>query len=244
MCSSDLTPPPRFVGIQQADDCNDKDDSVFPGAPETCDQVDQDCDGRPDNKPVDGRTFYVDADQDGFGDPLNTVMDCTMPAGTSLNQLDCNDSSTLEPAFVDLSGMKGASGTLVDPVTSIQEMVDAGRACIVVASGTYQEDLDLSGYQGSIASLSNDTVIEGLGDGPAVRIDGAVVTLKGLTITGGAASTDWVYDEGDTSGGVCVGSLESAGGGISITSSTVALSEVTIRDNDITGGAEIGRAHV
>ena len=85
--------------------------------------------------------------------------------------------------------------------------------------------------------LFRSTVIEGLGDGPAVRIDGAVVTLKGLTITGGAASTDWVYDEGDTSGGVCVGSLESAGGGISITSSTVALSEVTIRDNDITGGA-------
>ena len=34
-----------------------------------------------------------------------------------------------------------------------------------------------------------------------------------------------------------MGSLESAGGGISITSSTVALSEVTIRDNDITGGS-------
>lgn len=230
------SPPPNYVGIQEADDCDDRDDSIFPGAPETCDQIDQDCNKVPDNNPIDGRVFYADIDQDGFGDPLNAIMDCTMPADTSLNQLDCDDTDMLQPAVVDLSGMKGASGTLADPATSIQEMVDGGRACIVLASGTYQEDLDLSGYQGSISSISGDAVIEGLGDGPAIRIDGASVTLKGLIITGGGVSSEWVYDEGDNNAGVCTGALESTGGGLSITNSTVALSEVTIRDNDITGG--------
>ena len=45
-----------------ATDCDDLDETIFPGAPETADDgIDQDCNG------TDTITCYVDADRDGFG---------------------------------------------------------------------------------------------------------------------------------------------------------------------------------
>jgi hypothetical protein len=34
---------------------------------------------------------FTDTDNDGFGDPDNTVVDCTLPAGYSTNNSDCDD---------------------------------------------------------------------------------------------------------------------------------------------------------
>ena len=50
-------------------DCNDADDTVYPGAAELCDGIDQDCDGVADNG-LATQTYYADVDGDGFGDPL------------------------------------------------------------------------------------------------------------------------------------------------------------------------------
>ena len=49
-------------------DCNDADDTIFPGAAEVADDgIDQDCNG------FDTITCFVDADQDTFGDTATTL---------------------------------------------------------------------------------------------------------------------------------------------------------------------------
>src|SRR5688500_10856472 len=49
--------------VESADDCDDAEPSVHPGAGEACDGIDQDCDGVVD---PDARTWYGDADHDGY----------------------------------------------------------------------------------------------------------------------------------------------------------------------------------
>jgi len=74
-------------------DCNDANASIHPGAPEYCNGIDDDCDGIPDNNPVNPNTYYQDIDGDGFGNPLSWVQACSPPGGYVANSGDCNDSN-------------------------------------------------------------------------------------------------------------------------------------------------------
>ncbi|MEW6434085.1 MAG: putative metal-binding motif-containing protein [Myxococcota bacterium] len=74
-------------------DCNDASPGVKPGAPELCNAQDDNCDGQVDEG-LTFATYYVDADGDGFGNPLSTPQSaCTPIAGKVTNDQDCNDSS-------------------------------------------------------------------------------------------------------------------------------------------------------
>ncbi|MBN2800979.1 MAG: hypothetical protein JXX28_17710 [Deltaproteobacteria bacterium] len=83
-------------GVAGPEDCDDTDASVFPGADEGCDGVDNDCNGTVDDGAIDATPFYADADGDGFGDAAVRVDACAQPAGFVVSDTDCDDSS---PAF-------------------------------------------------------------------------------------------------------------------------------------------------
>ncbi|HND33989.1 MAG TPA: MopE-related protein, partial [Myxococcota bacterium] len=59
------TQPPGFVA--DATDCDDGAAAAFPGAPETCDGLDNNCDGTIDeSSAIDAGIWYADGDGDGF----------------------------------------------------------------------------------------------------------------------------------------------------------------------------------
>lgn len=72
-------------------DCNDTDATVFPGADERCNGVDDDCDGAVDEDAVDAPVTYADADGDGFGAGDGSREACIVATGQSETDGDCDD---------------------------------------------------------------------------------------------------------------------------------------------------------
>lgn len=70
-------------------DCNDGDASVYPGANEDCDEVDNNCDGEVDEGY--GNVYYADFDGDGYGNPLISSSSCEEESYFVGNALDCDD---------------------------------------------------------------------------------------------------------------------------------------------------------
>lgn len=62
-------------------DCDDDDASVYPGATEYCDGLDNDCDDREDEDAV-MAVCYPDRDRDGYPDQQGGFSDCSCPPGT------------------------------------------------------------------------------------------------------------------------------------------------------------------
>ncbi|MES2642945.1 MAG: MopE-related protein [Myxococcota bacterium] len=74
-------------------DCDDGMSDVNPAAVETCNEIDDNCDGSVDNAAVDAGTFYADADGDGFGDMDESAMACSQPDGFVADDTDCDDTT-------------------------------------------------------------------------------------------------------------------------------------------------------
>ncbi len=87
------TQPYRMVA--NADDCNDSASTVHPGAIESCDGLDNNCDGIADDNPdpaLGAVSIYVDRDRDGFGTGASVGTVCPpVAAGYSFRNDDCDD---------------------------------------------------------------------------------------------------------------------------------------------------------
>ncbi len=90
--------------VASGDDCDDTNGQVSPSAQESCDTIDNDCDGTVDEPDaVDASTWYNDADGDGYGNPALAETACNQPATGVANADDCDDGTSLaSPAATEV----------------------------------------------------------------------------------------------------------------------------------------------
>ncbi len=145
-----------------ADDCDDGNADISPDASEVCDVVDNDCDGGVDeDDALDARTFYVDADDDGYGDDETTTISCWAPSGYSEVAGDCDDAlAEVNPGMEEVCD-DGLDNNCVD---------DSGQC-----------ELDLAGadavFVGGSAGDEAAVALSGLGD---VNADGMADFVIGV----------------------------------------------------------------
>ena len=86
---SAITSPPGYV-IDNTD-CNDNDNTLYPGAQEVCDGKDNDCNGQTDES-LPQSIYYFDLDGDGYGNSLSSISACAQPPDyfTTISG-DCDD---------------------------------------------------------------------------------------------------------------------------------------------------------
>lgn len=130
------TAPPGTA--TQGGDCDDANDTVFPGAPELCDGIDNNCDELIDNEA--GTLYYTDADGDGYGDDATGQFSCTTIPGTVTVGGDCNDANAaINP---------GAA----DPCDAIDQDCSGGPVL-----STWYQDNDADGFGNTSVSVSDCT---------------------------------------------------------------------------------------
>jgi len=85
----------EFIGV----DCNDSNANMFPGNPEVCDGLDNDCNGDVDDG-LPTYSYYADVDEDTYGDPHALLDTCysTPPSGYVSDNTDCDDDTSDDPA--------------------------------------------------------------------------------------------------------------------------------------------------
>ena len=127
-------------GFKSDEDCDDQDEYIYPGAIETCDEVDNDCDGTVDEDAVDAITFYADGDGDGHGEPDETTQSCEQPEGYVHDGDDCDD---------DVATTYPGADELCDHVDNdCDNQVDEGLA------QTWYADTDGDGYGDPYSSIN------------------------------------------------------------------------------------------
>ncbi len=146
-------------GFAVPDDCDDDDALVHPEAAESCDGLDNDCDGNVDDDPVDGHTYFQDDDGDGYGAGAG-VTSCEPVAGSAENGDDCDDAqSEVSPA-----------------ATEVCDDLDVDEDCDALVD---DEDDSVDASSGSILYADSDG--DGFGD-PAVSTN-ACAAIAGYVAT-------------------------------------------------------------
>jgi MYXO-CTERM domain-containing protein len=133
--------------VVDATDCDDANAAVNPAAAEVCNGLDDDCDALVDDAdpsidPASQRTWWADADADGFGDPLAAGLGCAGGAGFAANDDDCNDA--------DLNTYPGASELCDGADNNCNGGVDEGIAYV-----SWYADADADGYGDAAVTVTD-----------------------------------------------------------------------------------------
>jgi len=126
-------------------DCNDFNAAINPGMSETCNGIDDNCDGNIDEGVL--TTYYADTDGDSYGDASNSTMACSMPGGYVTDNTDCNDAD----AAVNPGATEVCNGIDDNCDGNIDEGVET----------TFYADADGDGYGDATSSVSACSVPEG-----------------------------------------------------------------------------------
>jgi hypothetical protein len=124
-------------------DCDDARPEVHPFAPESCNGVDDDCDGEADEElPSDARLWHPDGDGDGFGDPEVGEFSCLAPSSWVEDGMDCDDTvAQVHP------GAEERCNGVDDDCDGLTDEPDAADA------STWYRDLDGDGFGSSTVAL-------------------------------------------------------------------------------------------
>jgi subtilisin-like proprotein convertase family protein len=166
-------------GFASCDDCDDASASTYPGAPEICDEVDQNCDGDSSDE--------LDADGDGAS-PCDGDCDDTDPQASPFWLEFCDGRDNDCDGFVD-----NGPDTDGDGFTTCQGDCDDGNPSINPGQQEICDstDSDCDGYlDGQDDSVGNANVVAG--PGPVLALDSTVSGLdtfvSELTIAGPSPS--------------------------------------------------------
>ncbi|MFH1467760.1 MAG: putative metal-binding motif-containing protein [Pseudomonadota bacterium] len=253
-----------------ANDCDDQDPDIQPGAAERCDGRDNDCDGQIDEGAAQPATWYADRDSDGYGDPEDSTRACEAPEGFVADALDCDDADAgVHPGAVercdgadqDCDGSVDEACATCDLAvpegfTSVLDAVAAAPegATICVGPGTWSGPLDLGSRSLTLLGThgSSATTLDAGGDDSVVRTGGGRVTISGFTLSGGLA---WQGGGVDVRGGQAtlsdlriVACEATEGGGLHLDAALTTLADVRIEDCEADSGGGIavqdGEAHL
>jgi hypothetical protein len=185
-------------------DCNDQDASIYPGLPEVCDGLDNNCDGVVDEGVA--TTYYADTDSDGYGDPDSSKDDCGAPAGYVSIATDCDDhSSSTWPGAPELCDeLDNDCDGLIDDGTGFTMYADLDGDGFGDPNSPIVVCTPLSGYV--LDDRDCDDVRPESYPGASEICDGYDNDCDGLTDEEAVDATTWYYDaDGDGYGNCAAG---------------------------------------
>lgn len=163
--------------VTSSNDCNDSDNTIYPGATETCNSKDDDCDAQVDEGV--GTLWYRDTDGDGYGNASSSVQACSMPSGYVANSSDCNDgSASVKPGAAEVAnGIDDNCNGQVDEGVYFKNCLEIKKSIPASTSGTYTIDSDGNGA-GAPFSVYCDQETDG---------GGWTLISQGVPISGGSS---------------------------------------------------------